>query len=290
MKAAPFDYDAPTTVDEAVAMLAGRGGDAKVLAGGQSLVPLLALRLAHFDRLVDLNGIAELQTVERSGDHVRVGAMVRQAVAEHDASIASDVPLLARALPRIGHFQIRNRGTVGGSTAHADPASELPAVALALDADLEVVGPAGARTIPASQFFLSMWTTALADDELLVAVRYPVWPGRSGFAVEEFARRPGDFAVAGAVCGVTVGADERISRAAIGLFGMGATPVRATAAEEALVGRSARDADLDDIAAAAAAGTEPFDDVHAPASYRRKLAVHLVRQVLSTASEEALHG
>ena len=210
------------------------GDEAKVLAGGQSLVPLLALRLTRFEHLVDLNGVAALRGIEREDGSLRVGAMVRQAEAEHSDDVATSVPLLHRALPHIGHFQIRNRGTVGGSTAHADPASELPAVASALDAEMEVTGPTGVRTIAARDFFQSMWTTALEPDEILTAIRYPVWESRCGFAVEEFARRSGDFAIAGVACGVALTPHGTIARAAIALFGMGTTPLRADAAESAL--------------------------------------------------------
>ena len=201
MKPAPFRLHRPTTVAEATAVFAEYGDDAKVLAGGQSLVPLLALRLTRFEHLVDLNGVAALRGIEREDGALRVGAMVRQAEAERSDDVATSAPLLHRALPHIGHFQIRNRGTVGGSTAHADPASELPAVASALDAEMEVTGPTGTRTVAARDFFQSMWTTALEPDEILTAIRYPVWESRCGFAVEEFARRSGDFAIAGVACG-----------------------------------------------------------------------------------------
>ncbi len=221
MKPAPFDYHAPTTVDEVVALLHEHGDEAKVLAGGQSLIPMLNLRLARFATLVDIGRVASLRRLERVNGHVVVGSMVRQRELE-----ASDVALLAAATPLIGHFQIRNRGTLGGSIAHADPAAEYPAVALALDAELDIAGPAGARTVPAAEFFVGTWETALADDEVLVAVRFPVWGDGSGFSVEEVARRHGDFAIAGCACGVQVG-DGRISRAAIALFGVAGTPVRA---------------------------------------------------------------
>src|ERR1700738_4784067 len=193
MKPAAFEYHAPERVDDAIQLLDRLGDDAKVLAGGQSLVPMLSMRLTRFAHLIDLNHVAELSTIERGDGHLRIGAMVRQAEAERSATVGVAAPLLQRALPHIGHFQIRNRGTVGGSTAHADPASELPAVALALDAQLVAVGPSGQRTIPAREFFRSMWTVALEPEEILTAVRYPLWTGRCGFAVEEFARRHGDF-------------------------------------------------------------------------------------------------
>jgi carbon-monoxide dehydrogenase medium subunit len=216
--------------------------------------------------------------------------MTRQAEAEHSADVAAAVPLLQRALPLIGHFQIRNRGTVGGSTAHADPASELPAVALALDAELVVRGPDGARTIPARDFFVSTWTTALDPDELLTAVRYPVREGRCGFAVEEFARRSGDFAIAGVACAVDFGSDARVSGAAIALFGMAPTPVRASDAEAALIGTAPGQVELAEIAQAAVAPTEPADDIHGNASFRRRVASHLTQRALTRALEEGVHA
>src|SRR5205823_7277606 len=197
VKPAPFEYHAPTTLDGAVQLLAQLGDEAKVLAGGQSLVPMLNMRLTRFDALVDIGRIEELRRIERTNGTVTLGATVAQCVVERDATIAAGVPLLAKATPLIGHFQIRSRGTVGGSIAHADPAAEYPAVALALDAELEVAGPAGRRTIPAAEFFLGTWMTTIGADEILVAARFPVWGAASGFAVEEVARRHGDFAIAG---------------------------------------------------------------------------------------------
>ena len=266
MKPAPFDYHAPTTVDEVVALLHERGDEAKVLAGGQSLIPMLNLRLARFATLVDIGRVASLRRLERVNGHVVVGSMVRQRELE-----ACDVALLAAATPLIGHFQIRNRGTLGGSIAHADPAAEYPAVALALDAELDIAGPAGARTVPAAEFFVGTWETALADDEVLVAVRFPVWGEGSGFSVEEVARRHGDFAIAGCACGVQMD-DGRISRAAIALFGVAGTPVRAEVAESALVGADADTVDAAEIGNLAAVGLEPPGDLHASGALRRRIA------------------
>jgi carbon-monoxide dehydrogenase medium subunit len=285
VKPRPFRYHAPARIDEAVAILAEHGDDAKVLAGGQSLVPMMSLRLASFGHLVDLNKVGALGAIERQDGHVRVGAVVRQAVAEHDATVAASTPLLARALPHIGHFQIRNRGTVGGSIAHADPASELPAVALALDATIEAAGPNGTREIAAADFFESTWQTSLAEDEILAAVRFPVWTGASGFAVEEVARRSGDFAICGATVGVTLDGDK-VTRAAIALFGVAATPVRATAGEQALVAGGAG-TDLAAVGKAAAAALDPSDDIHASGAYRKQVAAVVVRRALSHAIAEA---
>ena len=289
LKPSRFEYHRPETVEEAVSQLAELGEDVKLLAGGQSLVPLLSLRLTSVEHLIDLNRVTQLQGVTHENGTLRVAAMTRQAAVERSADVAGTVPLLSRAIPHIGHFQIRNRGTVGGSIAHADPASELPAVALALDAEMTVTSARGARTINASDLFVGMWTTSVLPDELLTAVRFPVWNGRSGFAVEEFARRKGDFAIAGAVCGVELDDNRAVQRAAVALMGMGPTPVRAVDAEAMLVGRVPDDTLLDEAARMAATAGEPTDDIHAPASYRRRIAAHLVRRALGAAIEEADH-
>jgi aerobic carbon-monoxide dehydrogenase medium subunit len=285
LKPCKFEYHAPTTIAEAVDLLREHADEAKVLAGGQSLVPMMSLRLATFGHLVDLNKIAGLSGIERSNGHVRVGALTRQAKAEHDPTIASDVALMAKALPYIGHFQIRNRGTVGGSIAHADPASELPAVALALDATMEVAGADGQRDVAATDFYESTWQTSLADDEILTAVRFPVWGSHSGFGISEVARRHGDFALCGAVCGVQLDGDT-VVRAAIGLFGVGSTPLRATLSEQALIAAGAQ-ADLAAIGREAAAPLNPSDDIHASGAYRKQITAVVVRRALTSAIQEA---
>jgi carbon-monoxide dehydrogenase medium subunit len=276
VKPAPFEYHAPESIEEVCGLLAEHGDDAKVLAGGQSLVPMLALRLTHFEHLVDVNRVAHLAGVGRENGTLVVGAGTRQRVLERDATLAAAVPLLAEATPLIGHFQIRNRGTVGGSLAHADPASEYPAVAVALGAELELAGVGGRRRrVAADDFFLGTWTTAAEPDELLVAAHFPVWPARSGFAIEEVARRHGDFALAGVACAVADG------RAGVALFGVGSTPVRARAAEEALV----TGASPADVAAAAVAELDPPADVHASAATRVRIARHLVERAVVRAQE-----
>jgi aerobic carbon-monoxide dehydrogenase medium subunit len=290
VKPAPFEYHAPATVSEAAGLLRDFGDEAKVLAGGQSLVPIMALRLARFEHVVDLNRVEELRGIERRNGTVGIGAMTRQADVERDATVAGAVPLLARATPLIGHFQIRNRGTLGGSLAHADPAAEYPAVALALDAEFEVANADGSRTVPASEFFVSTFMTALDADDVLTAVRFPVWGGRSGFAVEEVARRFGDFALTGAVCGLQLDGD-RVTRAAIALFAMGSTPLRANDAEAALVGSAVADVDVEEVGrAAAAAASDPPDDIHASAAYRRSVGAVVVARALVRAIEEASGG
>ena len=282
MKPSPFTYHAPTTVAEAVGLLDEYGDSVKPLAGGQSLVPMLSLRLAAFEHLVDLNRIASLSSIERSNGHLRVGATVRQATAEHSALVASTVPLLTTALPLIGHFQIRNRGTIGGSIAHADPASELPAVALALDAKIEAVGPSGTRFIAAADFFVSTWETTLHENEILTAVEFPVWNGTCGFAVEEVARRHGDFALVGAAVGVQVDGD-RITRASIALFGVGATTMRAIEAEAALLSGS----NAAEAGRLASNAVSPTGDIHASGEYRKQVTGVVVRRAIAKALQEA---
>ncbi len=287
MKPSAFDYHAPETVDEAVTVLSELGDGAKVLAGGQSLVPMLSLRLTYFDHLVDIGGIAELRGLRHEPGAVVIGATTVDAALERDADLAAQVPLLARVTPLIGHFQIRNRGTVGGSIAHADPAAEYPAVALALDAEMEVASPRGRRQIPAREFFDSFWTTAMESDELLVSVRFPEWTGRCGFAVREFARRFGDFAIAGAVVAVQVDADDRVSRCAIGLLGLGPTPLRAGAAEVAALGQGP-DVDADELGRLAMSElTDVPADVHGSAAYRSRVGAAMVSRAWREAISEA---
>jgi aerobic carbon-monoxide dehydrogenase medium subunit len=290
MKPAPFEYHAPETVDDVVGLLAEHGDEAKPLAGGQSLIPMLALRLARFEHLIDLDRVDALTRLERDNGALVVGSMTRQSTIERAGTAADAVPLLRLAAPLIGHFQIRNRGTVGGSIAHADPAAELPAVALALDAELEIMSASGRRTVPASEFFVGTWMTALGDDELLTAIRFPVWNGRSGFAVEEVARRHGDFALTGAVCGTDLDANGVVQRAVIALFGMGSTPVRASDAEEALTGRAPDEDELAESGQLAVRELDPPDDVHASARYRSAVGARVVARSLARALTAAKEG
>jgi len=291
VKAAPFAYDAPTTPGEAVGVLAEHGDAAKVLAGGQSLLPMLALRLAAFDRLVDVGRIEALRGVERWGDALWIGAGTTDAAVERSAEVASAAPLVARATPLIGHLQIRNRGTLGGSIAHADPAAEYPAVALALDASMDVLGPGGRRSVAAADFFTGLWSTVVEPDELLVGVSFPVWSGRCGFAVEEFARRHGDFAVAGAVVAVELRGDDAVARCAVGLIGMGSTPLRAPTAEEAATGASVGDVEADEVGRLAAADAVGVpSDLHGTAAYRRRVCAAVVARAWTKAVEEAGRG
>jgi carbon-monoxide dehydrogenase medium subunit len=291
VKPARFEYHAPGTAADAVNLLAEHGEAAKLLAGGQSLVPMLALRLAVFGHLIDIGRIGELKGIERRDTVLWIGAGTTQAAVEASAEVARRVPLLARATPLIGHFQIRSRGTLGGSIAHADPAAEYPAVALALDASLEVASPRGRRTIAANDFFEGHFSTTLAPDELLVGVAFPIWGGRSGFAIEEFARRHGDFAIAGAVLAVELDTADRIRRCAIALLGVGATPERARAAEAELVGRPVGEVEPEEIGRLAVTQLESVpDDLHGSAAYRTRVAAAMAARAWARASAEARGG
>jgi carbon-monoxide dehydrogenase medium subunit len=291
VKPAPFEYHAPESVKEAVDLLAELGDGAKLIAGGQSLVPVLAMRLAVFDHLIDIRRITALRGIEERGDRVWIGAATTEAEIGRSALIARRLPLLSRATPLIGHFQIRNRGTIGGSLAHADAAAEYPAVALALDGCVEARSPRGQREIPAAQFFTGIWTTALEPDELLTGVSFPAATGRQGFAIEEFARRPGDFAVAGAAVAVGLDPDGRVSASGIGLFGLGPTASRAAAAETAVAGIAASDIDPAEVGRAAVADLDAVpSDLHGTASYRRKVGAAMVARAWEQAVKEAVSG
>ncbi len=288
MKPAPFAYHAPTGLDEAVGLLAELGDGAKLLGGGQSLVPMLAMRLAVFDDLVDLGRVDELRGIERRDGALWIGAGTTQATIGASAEVAEAVPLLTKVTPFIGHVQIRNRGTIGGSLAHADPAAEYPAVALALDAELEALSPRGRRTIPAAEFFTGLWATALDEDEVLTGVNFPVWTGRTGCAVEELARRHGDFAIAGAVVAVELDEDDRVRRCAVGLLGLGSTPGRGTAAETAATGTAVDDLDVDELGRAAVASLDAVpSDLHGSAAYRTRVGATMVARAWRHAVEEA---
>jgi carbon-monoxide dehydrogenase medium subunit len=276
VKPPEFDYAAPDTLDEAQALLA-EDPDAKVLAGGQSLIALLALRMTYPTQLVDLRRVG-LDEVRAENGHVRIGAMTRQRAAERDALLAERVPLLGEALRHVAHPQIRNRGTVGGSIAHADPAAELPAVLLALDGRVHARSGRGERVIEARDFFHGFLMTALEPDEIVTAVELPAAPPHTGAACEEVARRHGDYALAGAVAQVTRGGDARVA-----LLGVADRPLRLTAVEQALAGgASARDA-----AQAAGEGWEPVDDPQLSAEYRVHLARVVTRRALERAMERA---
>jgi len=277
MKPPPFTYVAPTSLDEAVEALAEHGEDAKVLAGGQSLIPLLSLRLARPTALIDLNGVTELASIEVNGS-TTIGAMTRHRAVERSADIARHQPLVAAAVPYIGHSAIRTRGTVGGSLAHADPAAELPAVALALDATFEARSTRATRVIHAADFFVGYFTTALEPDEVLTRVTFPNAAPNTGVSVQEMARRHGDFAMVAAIASVTIGGNTRIA-----LINVADRPVRAHEAEVAMQSG----APIDEVADLATRDLDPTADLHASAAYRRSVARVLVRRALTEATERA---
>ena len=282
MKPAAFDYAAPTSLDEALQLLAAND-TAKVLAGGQSLIPLLNLRLAAPELLVDLRRVPGLNEIARKGDELVIGATVRQRQAERDPLVAEAAPLVTAALAEVGHPQIRSRGTVGGSIAHADPAAELPAALVALDGRVIARGPSGERSIAAADFYLGFLTTALDDDEILVAVALPAAPPRTGAACVEIAQRAGDYADCGAVAQVTLGDAGTIAQARVALIGATDRPVRAAAVEEALAGG----ASIADAAGHAGDGVEPIDDPRVPSAYRTHLAGVVTRRALEQARSRA---
>jgi aerobic carbon-monoxide dehydrogenase medium subunit len=279
MKPPEFEYARPTSVTEAVAQLADAAGDAKLLAGGQSLVPLLNFRLAAPSVLVDLNGIPALSFVESTDGLLRIGAMTRMRTLETDATVARVIPLLAEAAGWVGHVQIRNRGTVGGSLAHADPAAEIPAICVLLDAELVAQGPRGERTIAAADFFAGFLTTTLEEDEVLTEIRVPVpSPGeRTGF--REFAHRRGDFALAGAAVTLSGAPGAAIERARVVVFGTSDRPVRIASVERELEGQSMTDESFAEAASAIAADATR-DDPRPDAAYRRGLIQAMVRRAL----------
>ncbi len=288
MKPAPFDYTAPDTLEEALAVLAEHGDDAKPLAGGQSLLPLLNFRLARPAMLVDLNRLTDLDYARPDGNgSLRLGAMTRHRTLERDSAVARAAPLVAEAAPYIAHPQIRNRGTVGGSLAHADPASELPVVAVALDARFRVARAGGERWVEAGEFFVGLLTADLEPGELLVEVELPAMPSGSGWAFDELARRHGDYALAGVAAVLTRDGDA-CTRARLVYLSLGDGPVRARQAEAMLESDGASDATIAEAARLAAEQEiEPSGDIHASASYKRHLAAVLTRRVLARAWQRA---
>lgn len=288
MKPAEFDYVAPSTVQEALTYLGENPDESKILAGGQSLVPMMNFRLARPERLIDLNGVAELSYIEPSDSHVAIGAMTRHSALERSALLAARWPVLTEAVGWIGHQQIRNRGTIGGSVAHADPAAELPATLTALDATFKIRSRDGQRSLSSSEFFLSSFMTTLEPDEMLVEIDVPALPDRSGASFVEFARRHGDFALGGAAVVLTTDAAGGCSRARVALLAAAPVPVRATSAESLLVG-SALDADVLSAAAEAAVeGLSPSGDIHGGTAYRLKLLRTMTHRALTMATKRSL--
>ena len=285
MKPPPFDYLAPASVEEALALLGDLGEGARALAGGQSLVPLLNFRLVRPRHLVDLNGLTELAGIREDDGQLVIGAMTRQRAVERSALVRARCPLLAEAMPQIGHVQIRNQGTIGGSLAHADPAAELPAVVAALDGELVLRSARGQRVVKPEQFFVTYFTTAAGPAELLVEVRLPVIPPRTGSAFMEVSRRHGDFALVGVAATVTVDEAGVCTGSALALTGVGRTPVVAREAARALVGVKPTAEAVDDVGRRVADAVRPDSDLHASSEYRKHLAGVLTRRALARAAE-----
>jgi carbon-monoxide dehydrogenase medium subunit/6-hydroxypseudooxynicotine dehydrogenase subunit alpha len=285
VKAPPFAYARANSPEEAVSLLAEAGDDAKVLAGGQSLVPLLSFRLARPSVLVDVNPLTELDylRISDNGTGLAVGALCRHSALERRPDLQGPWRAFAEAVPLIGHYPIRARGTVGGSIAHADPSAELPVLCLAFDAEIDAAGPHGRRAISASDFFRGPFSTALAADELLVEARFPAPPAGARTVFEEFSERAGDFALASVCAGVLV-EDGRCTWARIALGGVGPTPLRATAAEQALVGSELEDAAVAEAAELAAGACDPRSDFHASSEFRKELVRELTCRALLRAS------
>jgi carbon-monoxide dehydrogenase medium subunit len=281
MKPPRFVYHDPATLEEALELLARYGEEAQVLAGGQSLMPLLNFRLARPAHLVDVNRVAELNGLEEWDHGLTLGALVRQRALERSLLVRAQAPLIAQAMPYVGHPQTRNRGTLGGSLAHADPAAELPAIMVALDAHLTLQRAGAGRVLPAEEFFVSALTTARAPDELLTRIALPPWPAHTGSSLMEVAVRVGDFALAGVATTVTVGEDGRIAAAHIVCFGVDERPLRMADAESFLAGEAPGDAAFSEAGRIAAERLHPMDDIHASAAYRKRLVGVLTRRALA---------
>jgi carbon-monoxide dehydrogenase medium subunit len=282
MKPAPFDYVAPRSVAEALETLAEAGGGATLLAGGQTLMPLLALRMSQPFILVDINRIGGISGISHTADTTRIAAGTRQAVALADQELKAAQPVFNLALSHVGHHQTRNRGTIGGSVSLGEPAAEMPATAVALGAEIEIHSTRGVRRVKAEDFYFGPYMTALEPDELVTAIHYPRWPADTLTVFREVAQRPGDFALVGLVGAVHVEAG-RIARAGLAWFGMGPTPIKARQAEAALVGQAVADIDPQAIAELAVADTAPFEDHHATAHYRRTVGRRIFARTLNEA-------
>ncbi|HMH50616.1 MAG TPA: xanthine dehydrogenase family protein subunit M [Candidatus Acidoferrum sp.] len=289
MKPPKFDYHAPASVDEALALLARYGGDAKILAGGQSLVPLLNFRLSRPAALIDLNRIPALAYIRAEDGEVRFGAMTRQRTIEFSPLVFERVPLLTEATRWVGHLPIRSRGTIGGSIAHADPSAEYPAVLRALDGSVVARGPEGERTVAAAELFQSYLTTSLAAEEILVEVRLPAMPAGAGYAFEELARRHGDFALVG-IAAVVARDGERCTMARLATSGTGPVPIRLREAEQILERDGLGDAAIEAAGRRASELVEPDADIHASADYRRHLTGVLTTRAIRRALAKAGHG
>jgi carbon-monoxide dehydrogenase medium subunit len=282
MKMPKFDYVCPASLDEAIRLLATHEG-AKILSGGQSLLPLLAFRLTAPSMLVDIQKIDDLDRIELTPEGLRVGSRVRWCQIEQDPRLADSHPLFQAMISHVAHYQIRNRGTVGGSLAHADPAAEMPGVAVICDCEIVVVGSAGRRIIKAAEFFAGALETTLENDEVIVEVRFPPWPASRRWAFQEFARRRGDFAIAGVAVFFDQDAEGRIENAHLGVIGAASVPIRLPTVEHLIEGRHLDDALIEQARQAAADAVDPGADIHAGADYRKALVGTLTARVLRAA-------
>jgi carbon-monoxide dehydrogenase medium subunit len=285
MKLPPLDYACPATLSEAIALLASHDGDAKVLAGGQSLMPILAFRLAAPKLLVDLRKVPALREIKIASDGVRLGAMVRWRDVLDDARLATAHPLLKAAVTHVAHYQIRNRGTVGGSIAHADPAAEMPGIVVTCDAEITVTGSSGTRVIKADDFFEGALTTALGNDEIITEIRLPAWPAKRRWGFQEFARRRGDFAMAAAALFYDQDSSGKATNAHVGIIGCGDRPRRLPEVEAVLNGQAIDEALMTRAAEATSACVDAQEDIHASAAYRRSLAGTMVERALRAAAK-----
>jgi len=290
MKPVAFDYVRPSSVGEACGLLAADDG-ARVIAGGQTLIPMLAMRLARPTRLVDISRIADLAFIRDDDDAVTIGAVTRQCVAERDPVVAGKLPLLAKALPWVGHPPTRHRGTIGGSIANGDPAAEITLVAVTLQASISVQDASQTSEIPATEFYLGPMITALPEGGLLTQIRFPVWThGRIGAGFHEVSARRSDFAFVASAAQVALDADGRCTALSVGLGGAGDTPVRLDRVSDALVGSRLDEAAVRAAVAAATEDLETVDDLHASAAYRRRVAATLARRAILDARDEAAGG
>jgi carbon-monoxide dehydrogenase medium subunit len=283
MAATAFDYHVPTTLQDAFALLTQYGGEAKILAGGHSLIPIMNLRLAQPKALIDIGKIPGLSGIREENGMVVIGAMTTHYMVESSALLKDKMPILPETAAVIGDVQVRNRGTIGGSIAHADPAGDLPAAAVALDMQLRVVGPQGERTINARDFFVDILTTALQPDEILTEIRVPAFAPHTGSAYEKFPNPASRYAIVGAAAVVTVNGNGVCQKASVGLNGITGKPVAAVGVEQALVGKQLNDQTIQDAAAKAADGLEPLGDIFASAEYRAHLARVYTKRALARA-------
>jgi CO/xanthine dehydrogenase FAD-binding subunit len=288
MKPAPFEYFAPVDLAEALDLLARYGDEAKILAGGQSLIPLMNMRLARPGVVIDINQLAELTYISLGANGaVAIGALTRQRAIERSSLLQQHNPVLAAAMPYIGHFQIRNRGTIGGSIVHADPAAELPALSRVLDAEFVLRSAVQQRVMDATDFFLTYLTTAIEPGEMLIEIRLPAWKPQWRWGLQEVCRREGDFALVGAVALLQMDDAAVCQAARLTMFGVGGTPVRLQRAEEMLSGRQVDDRMLDEVAKVVAHALEPDSDIHASAEYRKEVGGVVARRALEAALGKA---